>query len=110
MELNEYHKKAMSTNKSKSVISSEFTYYLLGLAGESGEVIEKFKKEFRNNNGEMNLEFKESIKKELGDVLWYVTAISDMLGYTLEDIAKANNEKTISRLKRDVIKSTGDDR
>jgi NTP pyrophosphatase (non-canonical NTP hydrolase) len=110
MNIKEYQDNALKTNVSKNTITSEYTYYLLGLAGESGEVIEKFKKEFRNNKGKMNDEFKQSIKKELGDVLWYITAISDMLGFSLEDVAKENNKKTLSRLDRGLIKSEGDDR
>ena len=109
-EFDSYQEQAMKTNVSKNVISSEYTYYLLGLAGETGEVVEKFKKMFRNDGGEMSEEFKQSIKKELGDVLWYITAIGDMLGFSLEDIAITNNEKTLSRLERGKIKSEGDER
>ena len=110
MEFDEYQEKAMRTNKAPNIVTSEYTYYLLGLVGEAGEVAEKFKKNFRNDNGIQTDDFKKEIAKELGDVLWYLTAMGNMMGYSLEDIAKMNNEKLLSRLERGVIKSEGDNR
>lgn len=84
--------------------------YLLGLSGETGEVSEKFKKMFRDKGGEMSPEFKADVKKELGDVLWYVSSISQELGFTLEDVAKANIEKIENRRARNVQHGSGDNR
>ena len=50
----------------------------LGLAGEAGEVAEKVKKLMRDS------EFsKEEVVKELGDVLFYVTALANHIGSNL---------------------------
>jgi NTP pyrophosphatase (non-canonical NTP hydrolase) len=48
--------------------------------------------------------------KELGDVLWYLSAITYYLGGSLDDIAKRNLEKLFDRKARGVIKSKGDNR
>lgn len=53
---------------------------------------------------------KEELKKEIGDVLWYLSAISRDLGFELEDVANRNLEKLSSRKDRGVIQGEGDNR
>jgi len=91
-------------------IGHRVIYPCLGLAGESGEVLEKIKKIFRNQNGIFDAASYERIKKELGDVLWYLAQIATELGLSLEEIAQANLAKLADRQKRGVIKSSGDER
>jgi NTP pyrophosphatase (non-canonical NTP hydrolase) len=52
----------------------------------------------------------EEIVKELGDVLWYLAAMADELGTTLNHVAEVNLEKLRDRKERGVIKSSGDNR
>ncbi len=85
-------------------------YFCLGLAGETGEVIEKVKKVIRNHQGELTEEKKLLIKHEIGDVLWYLSQTARMCDILLDDAATANIEKLESRAERDVIKSEGDTR
>lgn len=80
----------------------EIPYYYLGLAGETGEVIEIFKKAFRrftwaSEAGTLTMEEKEHLFYELGDVLWYITAIARHNGMSLESIAEKNIEKLDKR-------------
>jgi NTP pyrophosphatase (non-canonical NTP hydrolase) len=89
---------------------SNFIYPALGLCGESGEVAEKFKKAIRNDNGIITPETREGVKKELGDVMWYISAICDEMGFELADVATQNIQKLRDRQNRGVIKSTGDNR
>lgn len=96
---------AIYPNRGKNII-----YPTLGLAGEAGEVAEKVKKIIRDHNGVVTPEFKQEIIKELGDVLWYVAALSSELGVTMEEVAKLNMEKLLSRKKRGVISGNGDNR
>lgn len=77
----------------------------LGLNGEAGEVADKIKKEVRDGSyltGE--------IVKELGDVLWYLTRLCDAHNVTLKEVAELNKEKLESRLKRNKLQGSGDDR
>jgi NTP pyrophosphatase (non-canonical NTP hydrolase) len=89
---------------------NNYVYPVLGLAGETGEVSEKFKKIIRDNQGLINKEKKEEIKKELGDVLWYLSQIASELDLSLEEIALENLEKLNSRIKRKCITGSGDNR
>jgi len=48
--------------------------------------------------------------KELGDVLWYVSAIAHDLGFALSHVADINIGKLQDRLNRNKIGGSGDDR
>lgn len=86
-------------------------YPALGLAGEAGEFCEKVKKLHRDNAGQLPGEiYKIEMLKELGDVLWYVTACGRELGYSLEDIATACVHKLESRSARGKLGGSGDNR
>lgn len=82
-------------------------YAMLGLAGEVGELLSIFAKEIRDG---VLPENSEKIKKELGDVLWFVAAIASDSGYTLQTIADSNIEKLRSRRDRGVLQGSGDNR
>lgn len=72
-------------------------YVALGLNGEAGEVAEQIKKAMRNDGGELTPERIESLKKEAGDVLWYLTRLAAELNTTLDEIAQINVEKLYGR-------------
>lgn len=76
-----------------------------GLAGETGEVLEKLKKHVRD--GVLD---REALLKELGDTLYYLVMIGRMFGYGLDDVIEANMEKLKDRAKRGVVHGSGDDR
>lgn len=81
-------------------------YPVLGLAEEAGEVVGKWAKALRGD-GVLD---RKSIKKELGDVLWMLSACADEMGFSLEDIAKENIVKLTDRANRNKIKGEGDNR
>jgi NTP pyrophosphatase (non-canonical NTP hydrolase) len=64
----------------------------------------------RDNNGNMDEKFKEKMKLELGDVLWYIAAVGYELGMTLEDIARANVQKLLKRRSEGKLQGSGSDR
>ena len=109
MDFEEYQKKSRETALYPS-IQEKYVYPALGLVNEAGEVAGKIKKIFRDNNGVLDEERKRVLKKELGDVLWYLAQISTDLGLSLDEIAKYNIEKLQSRKKRGTIKGDGDER
>jgi NTP pyrophosphatase (non-canonical NTP hydrolase) len=53
---------------------------------------------------------KEDLKKELGDILWYLSAVATDLGIDLDDVATTNYEKLKSRQERNVLQGSGDNR
>ena len=87
-ELDEYQQAALRTAGNPAAQGWLFEK-LLGLPEEVGEVLGSIKKaEFHGH-----MTSSESIKKELGDVLWYVACIAHWYGYTLSDVASTNIEK-----------------
>ncbi len=112
MNLNEYQQEAIKTDSSanEDVVSAQFFSIILGFGGEAGEVMEKFKKIYWHKNGAWDETDKQSISKELGDMLWYVATLAHHVGYSLEEIGKQNLEKIQSRIERGVHKGFGDDR
>ncbi|PIR93676.1 hypothetical protein COT97_05385 [Candidatus Falkowbacteria bacterium CG10_big_fil_rev_8_21_14_0_10_39_11] len=89
---------------------NNYIYPVLGLAGETGEVADKIKKIIRDQGGVINSDNKEEIKKELGDILWYLAQLSTELNISFNDVALANLQKLYSRLKRDRLGGSGDNR
>ena len=89
---------------------SNIIYPTLGLVGEAGEVAEKVKKVLRDKEGIFDESSKESIKKELGDVLWYISNLCSEFNFSLDDIAELNLEKLKKRASQGKISGSGDDR
>jgi NTP pyrophosphatase (non-canonical NTP hydrolase) len=109
MKLNDYQKAAISTAIFKE--EHKYVYPALKLAGEAGEVAEKVGKVLRDKNGDFtNPDTRADLIQELGDVLWYVAALADSLGCSLEGVARINIEKLASRKNRNVIHGSGDNR
>ncbi len=78
----------------------------LGLVGEAGEVSEKVKKLFRDKSKFSD----EEVLKELGDVLFYVTALSNIFGGNLKAVMEMNMSKLDDREQRGKLKGSGDNR
>lgn len=103
MTFDEYQQKAWEC----AMPTAKTTQYLLpGLAGEVGELCSLFAKCQRDGNTLDHI----AVSKELGDVLWFVSALAFYHGISLADLAEANIEKLESRKKRGVIGGSGDNR
>jgi len=100
----------MQTSKFYPQDKLPITYPALGLNGEAGEVAEKVKKCWRDNNGVFDDNVKQAIMKELADTLWYIWACADDMGYTLEDVLKIGIEKVKNRKETNTVHGSGDDR
>lgn len=100
-------------------------YCALGLTGEAGEVAEKIKKLYRDkkelvrcienehiSDDELQnfVDFQEDITKELGDVLWYITALATEFDLDLRDIMLTNYNKLTKRKETNTLHGDGDNR
>lgn len=113
MTFDEYQKQALTTAytdpKYEDTLMDK-TIWAMGVAGEAGELLEKWKKIVAYQSGEMSDADLESIKKELGDVVWYIAVMAHSLDMSLEDVMQMNVKKLQDRKKRNVIKGKGDER
>lgn len=91
MQLNEYQRQAMRTHEATHPM--RLAGYGLGLSGEAGEVADLLKKHLTHGH-QLDL---EKMALELGDVLWYVAGVAEMMGLTLDEIASKNIEKLLKR-------------
>lgn len=85
------------------------SYVSLGL-GEAGEIQGKVKKLIRDRDGELTTDDLVAIAKELGDLLFYVSASADEIGVPLGEVARMNVEKLRDRQQRGVLGGSGDNR
>ena len=125
MTLNEYQEKAMSTCMPSC---DNFSYMMLNLVGEVGELASKVAKDIRKKNvcidtgngytSELMPEMPfdewvarfEEYKAEAGDILWQIAGFCRVMGWTLEDVAVGNLEKLADRKSRGKIDGDGDNR
>ncbi len=110
MTLNDYQKEALVTAVWSGDNLKDLAHWVLGVTGEAGEVAEKVKKIIRDNNGELSEEAKAELMKELGDVMWYLAVLAEHIGYSFEEVGKANIAKLRDRQSRDKIHGSGDNR
>lgn len=99
MNLNFYQQLAQETDRVPSNKDEnsgiDLMVPLLGLAGETGELLSEYKKHLRD--GKSHLLFREKVSEELGDLLWYIANVAEKFGLELEDIAQKNLNKASSR-------------
>ena len=123
MTLKEYQEKAMTTCMPSS---ENFSYMFLNLVGEVGEFASKVAKHIRKGhysimdsniaNGSNIDDLTEpkvaldELKKEAGDILWQLSGLCTIMGWSLEDVAQINLDKLASRNQRGVIDGNGDNR
>jgi NTP pyrophosphatase (non-canonical NTP hydrolase) len=107
--LNEYQEGARLT----AVYPDEFKiiYPALGLAGETGETVEKIKKAVRKGGTAFQREIDYAgVVREMGDVLWYLANLASDIGVPLEAVAMVNLEKLAMRAEKKNIIGEGDNR
>lgn len=113
MTFDEYQRQAMTTaHVDPNYLDTQMdkTIWVMGIAGEAGEVVEKWKKIVAYNEGKVTGEDLQLFKKELGDVVWYIAVLAQSLGLSFDEIMQLNINKLKDRKKRGVIKGSGDTR
>ena len=98
MDLDLYQKEALHTDRvpargSDDVLS--LIVPMLGLAGETGQLLSEYKKHLRD--GEAHRLFKERVSEELGDLLWYIANVASKFDLSLNEIGTANLAKVKAR-------------
>lgn len=130
MTLSQYQQQAMTTCLPES---ENFSYMILNLVGEVGELASKVAKKIRKgqvsftSDGDITIyqqnktdltvaEAYELFQRELdmqaeaGDILWQLSGLCSVMGWQLEDIARQNLTKLADRQRRHVIDGSGDRR
>lgn len=118
MTLNEYQNRAMSTCMDSC---DNYSYMMLNLVGEVGELASKVAKDIRKGNayisGASNLYYNDfpelsqhevELMKEAGDILWQLSGLCNVMGWPLEDVAQMNLDKLSARKAVGTIDGNGD--
>lgn len=99
MDFNGYQKEALRADRVPTRDGAEdatsLTVPMLGLAGETCQLLNEYKKNPRD--GEAHRLFKERVSEELGDLLWYIANVASKFDLPLSDIACANLAKIKER-------------
>ena len=111
MTFDEYQKQAIKTaHKAYDDPLMQNSVWIMGIAGEAGEIVEKWKKAVAYREGKFDDQQFSDFKKEFADVIWYIAVLAESLGLSLDEIMQQNVAKLIDRQKRGVIKGAGDNR
>ena len=93
MDASDYQKLAMRTRNPAFDTRDTLINGVMGLCGESGEVIDLVKKHLAQGHPLDT----EKIKRELGDVAWYLAETAEAVGADLSDILQMNLDKLRAR-------------
>lgn len=92
MNFNEYQKLASRTMNT-ALHSNELELHALhGLSGEVGEIHSIYQKAYQGHAVDS-----EHLKKEIGDLLWFIAELCTVSGFDMTDVAQMNIEKLIKR-------------
>lgn len=92
MNLADYQALANRTAKQIN-FKDDLAHAALGLTGEAGEFADAVKKHIIYSQP---CDF-ENMREELGDILWYCALAANVLGFSLETVARLNIEKLAKR-------------
>lgn len=92
MHLNQYQAMAQRT-MNPNLEQFETIYHALhGMSAEIGELHGLYQKSYQGHELEP-----EHLKKELGDLMWFIAEFCTAYGWTMEEIAKLNIDKLKAR-------------
>ena len=95
MDLDEFQTSALKTEKTPKMAAMAEVVPFLGLAGETGEILNEYKKYVRD--GSAHERFRERLREELGDLLWYLADAAAKFDLRLSEIAEINLAKVRER-------------
>lgn len=98
MTFEEFHKSVNRTwrkeHQTLTPEAAEIIHATLGLVGEAGEVADNLKKALFYGSAHISV---DSFKLELGDALYYLTKLSELVKSTLAEVMDLNQEKLQKR-------------
>ena len=92
MQMNEYQKAAARTINQNLDWAQKAMHALHGMSGEVGEIHSLYQKSYQGHE----IAFIH-LKKELGDLLWFIAEYCTAMGCTLEEVAQMNIDKLKAR-------------
>jgi NTP pyrophosphatase (non-canonical NTP hydrolase) len=92
MRANEYQRLAARTMDANLTPSKQESHALHGMVAEIGELHSIYQKVYQGH-----VDTDEHRKKEIGDILWFVSEYCTANGWDLEDIMQMNIDKLIAR-------------
>ena len=98
MTLNEYQQKTHETAVYPQECAKE--YLLLGLAGEVGEICNKYKKTIRDNKPIDD----DDMISELGDVMWYVSELCNLYKLNFDKIMERATWRNLINVNLNITK------
>lgn len=117
MTLDEYQQKAMTTCMPSC---SNWSYMYTNLVGEVGELGSKVAKAIRKGQAEIkdsqleftefptNIEIEQAMMLEAGDIMWMISGLCSVMGWSLDKIGQMNLDKLQDRQQRNQIDGNGD--
>lgn len=93
MKHSEYRESVLRTARTDLNKDKQLQNILLGIAGESGEILDCFKKQLFQDHPED----KTKIMNEVGDVLFYLYWLAENQGFTIEECMFSNKAKLEKR-------------
>ena len=92
MNMNEYQWLASRTINPNLYPEQQAHHALHGMVGEIGEIHSLYQKTYQGHDID-----KMHLKKELGDLLWFIAEYATAMGWELNDVAQANIDKLRAR-------------
>lgn len=113
MTITDYQLRAMDTCMESC---GNEAYMLLNLVAEVGELAGKVAKNIRHETMKIDNNFLvyrgsemvAEMRKEAGDVLWQLSGLCSIMGWSLDDVAKENLAKLAARKAAGTIDGNGD--
>lgn len=89
---NQYQERAARTINKSTNIMEQRQHALFGMASEVGEIHGIFQKQYQGHS----IDYQE-LRKELGDLLWFIAEFCTSNGWMMEDIMQLNLDKLEGR-------------
>ncbi|MBP3427152.1 MAG: nucleoside triphosphate pyrophosphohydrolase family protein [Clostridia bacterium] len=92
MQMNEYQRLAARTINPKLHSTQQMYHALHGMTSEVGEIHGLFQKDYQGHAIDP-----QHMKKELGDLLWFIAEFCTAMDWTLEEVGRENIVKLMER-------------